>query len=58
MLDFIDFHLFHEISKAELKRVYETEFMKSELFNNLIGELHKKEIEYKFLEEAKVIKSD
>lgn len=39
-----------------MQKIYENEFKHHERFNELITKLYKNEIEYKFLEHAKVIK--
>ena len=57
-IDVIDFSFYKDIAINNLARVYDTEFKESSQFNELIAKLHKNEIEYKFLEQANVIKGD
>ena len=54
---YVNFAGFFWKVKNELQRVYNSDFRKHQMFNELIQELFKNEIEYKFLEQANVIHS-
>lgn len=48
--EYLDFSMFVKKAKSELKKVYYNEFRISAKFNELVSELVRNEIEYKFLE--------